>query len=131
MPNSILIGKVIYNILNNNDSLKTYVGDRIYPIVANEGTEFPFIVYSRTNVTPSYVKAGIYVDSTTVEINIVSTNYIESVDIANEVRNIMENIKGTSIDNLYIDEIKLSSCNEGFYEYAFVQILTFDIKIGS
>ena len=131
MLNSILIGKAIYNILKNNDELKSYLDDRIFPIIANEGTSFPFIVYTRTNVTPNYVKGGIYLDGTTVEINIVSTNYVESVDIANVVRNVMESIKRTTVDGLYIDEIKMSSCNEGYYEYAFVQILTFDINIGS
>lgn len=131
MPNSILIGKSIYNILSNDEVLKSKLNDRIFPVVAEEGTVFPFIVYTRTNVTPNFVKGGIYIDSTSIEINIVSNNYIESVELANRVRNIIEGIKRTTIEGIYIDDIKMTSCNEGFFEYAFVQVLTFEINIGN
>lgn len=44
------IGKVVYNILSSDKSFKEAIGNRIYPLIADEGTIFPFVIYSRIGI---------------------------------------------------------------------------------
>lgn len=47
----ISIGKAIKSLLV--DGLKeTDVKSKIYPLIADEGTTFPFIIYRRNSITP-------------------------------------------------------------------------------
>lgn len=45
---SLQVGKAIYNILSNDAKVIDGVGHKIYPLIADTGTTFPFIVYRRT-----------------------------------------------------------------------------------
>ena len=51
---SLQVGKAIYNLLSN-DANVTGRGTKIkiYPLIADTGTTFPFIVYRRTGIEPS------------------------------------------------------------------------------
>lgn len=53
---SLKIGKEIYSLLNGNEELTKLVGNKIYPIIVEKETTFPFIVYKKTNLTPEYTK---------------------------------------------------------------------------
>ena len=44
------IGKVIYELLSKNEELKKVVDTKIYPLIADETTSFPFIIYRRTGI---------------------------------------------------------------------------------
>ena len=67
MDNSILIGKYIYKLLTEDEVLaKIVTPKKIFPLVANAETTYPFIVYSRTGLNVEYCKDGIVED--TVEI---------------------------------------------------------------
>lgn len=58
--NSILIGKLIYKLLSTNDELAALVSPKkVFPLVANPETTYPFIVYSRTSLSVEYCKDGI------------------------------------------------------------------------
>ena len=48
MANSILIGKLIYSTIQASNDVTAIVGDRVYPIVAPNDTDFPFIVDGTT-----------------------------------------------------------------------------------
>ena len=89
MTNSLLIGKLIYSKLNQE--LQT---TNIYPIVAENGTTYPYIVYKRTDLSnTTFSKDGICEDSCGYSITIISDKYAEGVELANEVRRIMEKPK--------------------------------------
>ena len=86
MDNSILVGKHIRNILVGDETLSQYLqSGQITALVANENTTFPFIVFSRTGLTPSYTKDGLLESNITFEIVCVSTDYVASLEIANIV----------------------------------------------
>lgn len=60
VDNSILIGKLIFKQLSSNEDLATLVGaKKIFPLVANNDTTYPFIVYARTSLSVEYCKSGI------------------------------------------------------------------------
>ena len=47
------IGKAIFNILSNDSDVLALVESRIFPNVAPQTTEFPFIIYDVTGVQPN------------------------------------------------------------------------------
>lgn len=125
MVNSILIGKLIYKLLHNDTNITNYVGKQIYPLVAEFDTKFPFITYTRDSVNSISCKDGYYEDNVTFSINIVSSNYLESLEIANIVRQIFEKNKIIS-DDITLFNVTLSSINEEYNNDAYVQTLTFN-----
>ena len=129
MDNSILVGKHIRNILVGDETLSQYLqSGQITALVANENTTFPFIVFSRTGLTPSYTKDGLLESNITFEIVCVSTDYVESSEIANIVRNLLE-CKCYTDEELYIKQIILSAVNEDYMYDAYVQRLTFSMVV--
>lgn len=55
---SLQIGKAIYHLLKKDSRIKEKVGSKIYPLIVEESTTFPFIIYKRTNITPNYTKGS-------------------------------------------------------------------------
>lgn len=107
------IGKTIIRILSNT------LQDKVFPLIADEGTEFPFIIYRRSNYTPQNNKdyIGEMID---VELVILSPKYSESISIANEVAELFTNYQDNELD-----EIQLLNCFETYNDYTFVQQLNF------
>ena len=145
MTNSILIGKAIYNLLKNDNTTHNYVGDKIFPLVAENETTFPFIAYSRENVNGStgYTKDGCVGDDVQFRVDIVSDSYNESCEIALAVRTCLEkpylaltetiptndpqNPQVVTIMRIY--ECKMYSINESYDSETFIQTMRFVCKV--
>lgn len=128
MDNSLLVGKYIYRMLSEDEVLSGKVTSRkIFPLVANADTTYPFIVYSRTGLTVEYCKDGTVEDTVDFLILAVSDNYVESLEVANQIRSILEN-KRYKDDTIQISSIRLSSVQEEYMEDAYIQRLNFTIK---
>lgn len=120
----ISINKHIYTLLSTNAELKQLVGTNIFPLVAEEETTFPFIVFRRSNITTSYAKKEIANDTVIFTVSIADTNYAKTVEIAETVRNILE----LHTDD-YFALIHLESVTEDFVENAYIQELSFNAII--
>ena len=128
MDNSLLVGKYIYRMLSEDEVLSGKVtSKKIFPLVANADTTYPFIVYSRTGLTVEYCKDGTVEDTVDFLILSVSDNYVESLEVANQIRSILEN-KRYKDDTIQISSIRLSSVQEEYMEDAYIQRLNFTIK---
>ena len=126
MTNSILIGKLIYSTIQASSDVKAVVDDRVYPIVAPNDTDFPFIVYTRGNAyCNTLTKDGWLEDKVSFQISVASDTYIESAELANDVRDLFENFK-ISNDELEIENIRMTSCAESFNEDTYIQTLYFE-----
>ena len=125
---SLQVGKAIYNILSNDAKVIDSVGHKIYPLIADTGTTFPFIVYRRTSIEPSDSKDRfIYSEDTYVEVVIASDKYNESIEIADLVKDALQGKKGNySCINIY--DIRMTNADEDYIEDTFIQNLTFNIK---
>lgn len=121
---SLEVGKEIYSILSKNKSLTDKVGNKIYPIIVEKDTNYPFIVYKRSNVIPDYTKDYHFKDYVIVDIICVSNHYVESVEIASLVR---ESLEDKRIGN--INSIRLESADEDFIDDAYIQTLSFNLTI--
>lgn len=123
MMDSLNIGKAIYTILQTGID----IDKKIYPLIADEGTTFPFIIYKRTGLTPESTKDNTN-ENVSVEINIASSNYSESIDLAIKVRKALEHKKGTYSD-IAIEDIVIDDATEDYIEDTFIQTLTFKIEL--
>lgn len=121
---SLKVGKEIYSHLKENKSLTDIVGNKIYPIIVEKDTNYPFIVYKRSNVIPDYTKDYHFKDDVIVDIICVSNHYVESVEIATLVRESLEDKKYGDIVS-----IRLESADEDFIDDAYIQTLTFNLTI--
>ena len=45
------VGKKLKTVLESDSQVAKYLKNKIFPIVANEGTNFPFLVYKRLSYT--------------------------------------------------------------------------------
>ena len=119
--NGLQIGKAIKTIL---DGMKN-----VFPLVADEGTTYPFIVYRRSALVPASTKDRYsYQELATVEVIAASNSYPESIAVAEQVRQKMEMTRGT-FNGINIGEISLTNADEDFIEDTFLQKLTFNIII--
>lgn len=122
---TLQIGKIIKTLLLSNEQLKSYIGDKVYPLIADTSTTYPFIIYRRSSIEKSSTKDEAD-ESVNVEIYIVSDTYEKSISIAELVRSTLEHRKG-KFEDLYIDDIIISDASESYEGDAFVQYLTITI----
>lgn len=128
MGKSLLVGKLIYNALISDTEVSTAVGTKVFPLVAENDTQFPFIVYSKTNAYATTItKDGCLGDAITFSITIVSDKYFESCEIAQEVRDLFENCIISNTD-LKIYNIRMTSVTESYNSDAFTQELQFECE---
>lgn len=126
MDTGISANKYIYNLLINDTKLKELVGDKIYPLVAEESVTYPFVIFTKEDVNGVYSKDLLVYDSISISVAVAATNYFQTVEVAERVRAILENRR----DN-YFYNILLESVTEEFIDDAFVQNLQFSAKIQS
>ena len=128
MTNSILIGETLFDKLSCSETLGKLVKSRIFPLVATNTTTFPFIVFFRDDIKTISNKDGYHEDDVNFTIVAVSNKYIESLEIANEIRNIFEKRKIVG-KNLVMTDIQIDGVDEVWEENSYVQKLHFSCKI--
>lgn len=115
------IGKAIKTILSGID--------KVYPLVADKGTTYPYVVYRRSGLYPSTTKDRYnYRELATVELLVAANSYNESIDIAEQVKGKMEHTRG-KFNDFSIGDITLVNADEDYIENAFLQRLNFQIEI--
>lgn len=109
----INIGKLIYPKLNSVCST--------YPLVAENTTKFPFIIYRTTQGRPENTKDGIYDWIFTIQVNVVSDKYDTVCDLCSE-----------AVDKLLeledVLDINIESISEDFAENAYIKEINIIIK---
>ena len=117
----LAIGKAIKSILSGID--------KVYPLVADEGTTFPFVIYRRSSLTPSSTKDRFnYKESAMVEIIVASNSYPDSINLAEQVKDKMENTRGI-FNGVNVGEVTLINADEDYLEDTFIQKMNFNIEI--
>lgn len=115
------IGKEINRILTEANI--SGIGNKIFPLIANANTTFPFMVYRRDYYTLGFNKD--YEDEKVgIQIVIASPKYEESVNLADSVATALLH-KETEI----IDDIQITNMNEDFVEDTFLQNINIEITL--
>ena len=127
--NSILVGKAIINILQADAEVKKLLDEKIFPLVADENTTFPFMVYRRNGLDVEGNKDS-FVDEQNVkmEFAVASDSYGSSLNIAIKVTDALVGKRGAFL-GINISRIELSDATEDYIDDAYVQNLVFKIKI--
>ena len=110
----INIGSYIYS--NIGDLVDTHC----YPLIADQSTEYPFIIYRSTSTAPNSSKDGIYEWEHSVEISIVDDEYDNCCQILENVINRLLAME----DNAPIAEVVIDTINEDFIENAYVKVVS-------
>jgi len=109
------IGKAIYNILSNDSDIQAFVDDRVFPNVAPQTTEFPFIIYDVTGVQPNDTKDGpSTLDTNDVMISCYSETYSQASDLAQKIRVAMDRINEGTYGGEQIQSSQFQSYNDIF-----------------
>lgn len=117
------VGKAIKELLAKENITN------VYPLIADEGTTFPFVIYKRTSLVPSNTKDRYnYSYIATVEITIAASNYIDSINLAEKIQTLVEHIRGVYND-IQINDTYLVDSSEEYLEDSFTQKLIFNIEI--
>ena len=115
------IGKELNRILT--EANVAGITNKIFPLIANANTTFPFLVYRRNYYRPASNK-DFEDEIVGVEMVIAATKYEESVDIADAVASALLH-KETDI----IDDIQINNMYEDFIDDTFLQHINIDIYI--
>jgi hypothetical protein len=109
------IGKAIYNILSNNTDVVNLVDTRIFPNVAPQTTEFPFIIYDVNGVQPNDTKDGpSTLDTNDVMISCYSETYSQASDLAKKIRIAMDRIPDAEYATIKIQSSQFQGYNDIF-----------------
>ena len=124
--NSILATKYIRKFIVENEEVRKLINTKnVFALTPpNTNITFPFVVYGRTSLVPTYTKDLLTENSITIYIYVVSDKYIESLEIANAIRHSIEShiYKDNEIT---IDVIKLESITEETSDDAYIQKMSF------
>ena len=117
------IGSEIRNVILSSTAVKNAVGTKVFPLIANAGTTFPFVVYRRSSYSPQSDK-DVLSESVYMEIAIICNNYEQSVSIANDVADVL-----LAYESDTIEEIKVTNISEEFISDSFVQKVNLQIDL--
>ena len=126
--NILYFNTAIYSILNSNEEIKKVVGNNIYPVVAPLNTKNPYVVYKRQITTQNDNKDSRY-SMVSIELNIYSNNYQQSIQIAELCKNTLEDIYNKEVEGYKIKYIVSTSIDEDYNEDYYSQTMYFDAKV--
>lgn len=126
--NILYFNTAIYSILTGNEEIKKAVGNNIYPVVAPLSTKNPYIVFKRQINTQNDNKDSRY-SIVTIELNVYSNNYQQSIQLAELVKNTLEDIYNKEVEGFRIKYIVSTSIDEDYNEDYYSQTMYFDCKV--
>lgn len=127
MKTSLSAGAVIREILLADADVRRRT-NKIFPVVTSKA-ELPYILYRRAALQHNPTKAGQPgADTVTMEVFCYTANYADGVELAEAVRKALDYAQGEK-DGLVMRSCTLVDSEEDFTDDAFVQCLSFNVKI--
>ena len=110
-----MIGKVIYGRLTTDAAVTGICGLNIFPDIAPQNVQYPFMVYTIVNSLPVDFKDGqSNVEEITLQIDVYTNNYETTQTLANNVRNRLDRFVGT-VNSISVQTIKYMSSDSQVY----------------
>ncbi len=101
-----MIGKVIYGRLTTDAAVTGICGLNIFPDIAPQNVQYPFMVYTIINSLPVDFKDGqSNLEEITLQIDVYTNNYETTQTLANNVRNRLDRFVGT-VNSISVQTIK-------------------------
>jgi hypothetical protein len=124
MIDSLKVGKIVYS------KIGSLVNNRCYPLIAENGTTYPFIIYQRDSLDSMFCKDGVYEDEVNVSVRVVTDTYNAGIDLAQSVREAMTFNNYTIEDGGTYTSLMVQA-DEEFSNDAYIQTLIFRITINN
>jgi hypothetical protein len=100
-----MIKNAVYNILINDSTITDYVGTKVFPVLAPQDTDYPFITIIKNNTLPTDIKSAVSpTDEVFFQVDIYAAKEIKCQGIAAQVRTLLDQYSGT-IASVQIDRI--------------------------
>lgn len=130
MIDTLNIGSFIYDTIKADKQLTDALGisTNVFPIVAEDGTDYPFVTYRRTGLVSNNCKDGYYEDIVRVEIKAICATYIQSVQVINRIRELFE-CQHIEYENMTIEDTSIENASENYEYNAFTQTINLVFKI--
>lgn len=106
-----------------NEKLKTLIDTKVFPVVAENGTTFPFVLLKKSGINGVYSKSGIHQDYVVLTVEVVDNNYSKCVEIAEEIR---KTIEGKRFENII--DVQLTNGNDNFVADTYVVQMIFNVR---
>ena len=119
----VKIGKYFKDLILSNEAVSEDLDDKIFPLVAVEGTTFPFLVYRRSGYRPSSNK-DLEDEIVNLEVSILSDSYEEGITVTD---NVLDALIGQS--SQHIDRVRILGTNEDFLQDTYIQRLQLEIYL--
>lgn len=116
----------IRKLLLGDTQIKSLVNNKIYPIVAPDGTTGDFIIYYRDAYGKDYTNFGVVNENCRVFIACISESYDNSINLIEKINDTIEGKHKNS--NNYEYECRLIDSTEDFEDKKYIQILLFQIN---
>jgi hypothetical protein len=110
-----MIGKVIYGRLTTDAAVTGICGLNIFPDIAPQNVQYPFMVYTIINSLPVDFKDGqSNLEEITLQIDVYTNNYETTQTLANNVRNRLDRFVGT-VNGIAVQTLKYMSSDSQLY----------------
>lgn len=110
-----MIGKVIYGRLTTDTTITNVCGLNIFPDIAPQNVQYPFMVYTIINSLPVDFKDGqSNLEEITIQIDVYTNNYETTQTLGNNVRNRLDRFVGT-VNSVSVQTIKYMSSSSQVY----------------
>ena len=123
---SLSAGEIIRAVLTSDPEV-TARAKKVYPVV-EDTAELPYVVYRRTQLEQGQVKGRRGNDNVTIEVLCYTKGYTEGVELAEAVRDALDN-KTAESDGLVMRSCYLTDSEEAWQDDAYLQVLVFNVKM--
>lgn len=123
---SLSAGEIIRAVLTSDPEV-TARAKKVYPVV-EDTAELPYLVYRRTQLEQGQVKGRRGNDNVTIEVLCYTKGYTEGVELAEAVRDALDN-KTAESDGLVMRSCYLTDSEEAWQDDAYLQVLVFNVKM--
>lgn len=114
--------KEIFSLLSNDPTIQTFVGDKIYPLVAPQDVEGDFIALRRDGYRRQDTKMGVAIQQSVFYVFVISEDYDRSLDIADVVYDVLEGDHPRDL------RIRMDDYTEEYVDQKFIQVLRFYLE---
>ena len=123
---SLSAGEIIRAVLTSDPEV-TARAKKVYPVV-EDTAELPYVVYRRAQLEQGQVKGRRGNDNVTIEVLCYTKGYTEGVELAEAVRDALDN-KTAESDGLVMRSCYLTDSEEAWQDDAYLQVLVFNVKM--
>ena len=122
---TLLIHKTL---VDDTEFIKLIPENSIWPVVVKEDQKYPYMVIKRDSIQPDRGNKDFWPDIITFSLEVYSSNYNETVEIADAARFLLEG-KIIQDENLRLEHIELNGSAEDFVQDAYVQTMGFKANV--